>query len=122
MTDRALAREAFILRIAVALAEEDNKEAHRLDDLFVLRGNKPTLFMRNDDDATDADIKIHESVDGSTWTLNASTVTIPKKGRTKLDFTSDAKYIRFTLDADVVGGVHCELAHFNFNPSHQAEV
>jgi len=120
--DRALAKESFVLRIAVELGEADNKEAHRLDDLFVLRGNSPTLFMRNNDEDTDADIKIHESADGETWTLNASTVTIVKKGREKLDFSSDAKYLRFTLDADVVGGVYCELAHFHFNPSHQAEV
>lgn len=120
--ERTLARETFVLRIAAAPATPDDPEAHRLDDLYPLRGNTPTLFVRNNDETTDALIKIHESDDSVTWTEHASSLTVVAKGRAKLDFTSSAKYLRFTLDADVVGGVFCELAFYHFNPTQQAGV
>lgn len=127
MAHKPVAREDFELFSATPGEREQN--VHTLDDVFPLRGNKPTLFVRNVagvegdtlDDAVDATVKVQHSDDRETW-ADVGSLTVPKGGRDKLAFTTIKKYVRFVLVSDVPNGVRCELVHWHFDPVHQAEV
>ena len=115
MSHKPLAREDFELFSATPGEREQN--VHTLDDVFPLRGNKPTLFARNVAgvegdtlaDAVNGEVKVQHSDDRETW-ADVTSVTVVKGGRAKVAFTTIKKYVRFVLVGDVPNGVRCCLA------------
>ena len=127
MSQKPTACEDFELFSATVGEREQN--VHTLDDEFPLRGNQPTLFVRNVagvagdtlTDAVAADVKVQHSDDRAVW-ADVATLTVVAGGRAKLAFTTIKKHVRFVLVGDVPNGVRCELIHWHFDPVHQAGV